>query len=551
MKLTCAICGKELNKTALSPHLREAHNKMPSKEYYDSYMKKEGEGFCRTCGKPTRYLTLFKGYRVYCSNAKCSQQSPEIKQKIKEIRLEKYGEWNKDYKEKYTKTCQEKYGLDSANTNREVKKKKETTRRDHNNGEWYTDYKEKYTKTCQENYGLDSANVDEEVKRKKEETCLKNYGVKNPGQSLKIKQKMRETFLRKRLPLVIQHLRSKDLELLSEYTYSQDTCKLVCKKCSTIFETNFFNIQGGYGRCPKCYPKYGSIAETEIRDYLQNELNLEIEIRDRTLIKPYELDIFIPCKCFAIEYNGIYYHSEKYGKNYKYHLNKLNLCEAQGITLVQIFEDEWMNNRDLVKTRLAQLLGVSKATKIHARKCSISQIKFKQAGEFLDKYHLQGRGENSPINLGAFFNNELIAVMTFNHGSSSKGAKHKHPLIWELNRFCCKCDCTIPGVASKLLTFFKNNQKWKIIYSYADRRWSKGALYCTLGFTLTRISRPNYWYVKGGGKRIHRIHRWGKRKKEHDAKNIPEWLLRLQEGYYRIWDCGNLRFELQNEKALD
>lgn len=542
MKLICGICGKELIKTTLLPHLRTKHNKMQSQEYYDKYLKKEGEGFCLTCGKPTKYITLFKGYRIYCSN-KCAQQSPEIKHKIKGIRLEKYdGKWNKDYKEKYTKTCQENYGSNSANTDEKVKKKKEKTRRDHNNGEWHTDYKEKYTKACQENYGLDSANEDKEVKRKKEETWLKNLGVKNPMHSVEVKQKIRENFLRKRLPVVLDLLQLKELELLHEYEYAHDCCKLLCKKCGKIFETPFYNILQGYGKCPSCYPRSASNGEVEIGQFLEEELKFEIETHNRKFIAPYELDIYIPSKKFAIEYNGIYYHSEKCGKDYKYHLNKLNLCTSQEITLIQIFEDEWAHNSEGVKARLAKLLKVSKAPKIYARKCIIKTIPLNDAVNFLKMYHLQGAGARAPVNLGAFFNDDLISVMTFSHGSPSKGIKITNDLIWELDRFCCNYNYNVLGIASKLLSHFKKNYNWQKIYSYADRRWSTGVLYETLGFTLTRTTHPNYWYVKGGTKRIHR---YAMRKKEYEAKDIPEWALRLKEGYTRVWDCGNLRFELK------
>ena len=99
--------------------------------------------------------------------------------------------------------------------------------------------------------------------RKKEKTWLRTLGVKNPNYSEVVKQRRRENFLRKRLPFVKIILESADLELLTEYTYAQDICKLLCKKCNTVFESCFMNILQGYGRCPKCYPNWRSIAEAE------------------------------------------------------------------------------------------------------------------------------------------------------------------------------------------------------------------------------------------------------------------------------------------------
>jgi len=133
--------------------------------------------------------------------------------------------------------------------------------------------------------------------------------------------------------------------------------------------------------------------------------------------------------------------------------------------------------------------------------------------------------------------------MTFSHGNISKGSK-KTEYVWELSRFCIKIGYHIPGISGKLLSYFKKNFKWKEIFSYADRRWSDGDVYYKLGFNLNSITKPNYWYTKDGTKRIHRFNL---RKKEEEPSNIPEWVLRLQEGYYRIWDCGNLKFSMINK----
>ena len=136
--------------------------------------------------------------------------------------------------------------------------------------------------------------------------------------------------------------------------------------------------------------------------------------------------------------------------------------------------------------------------------------------------------------------------MTFNHGSLAKGVKKKDDLVWELNRFCSNYNYHIPGVAGKLLSFFKKNYEWKTIYSYADRRWSNGNMYYKLGFSLERETPPSYWYVKG----LKRIHRFALRKRLGEPKDIPEWVLRMQEGYARIWDCGTLKFILVKEDSL-
>jgi hypothetical protein len=66
----CKVCGRECaNYLGLSSHLRT--HKITSKEYYDRFLKKEGEGICPVCGKETSFINLREGYHKFCSN-KCA-----------------------------------------------------------------------------------------------------------------------------------------------------------------------------------------------------------------------------------------------------------------------------------------------------------------------------------------------------------------------------------------------------------------------------------------------------------------------------------------------
>jgi len=173
--------------------------------------------------------------------------------------------------------------------------------------------------------------------------------------------------------------------------------------------------------------------------------------------------------------------------------------------------------------------------------CTIKEISTKEKNDFLEQFHIQGP-DVSKVKLGAFYQNQLVAVMTFSHGSLAKGVKHQNPLIWELSRFCTNYNFVISGIASKLLDHFKRNFDWEQIFSYADLRWSSGDLYKKLGFQLSHTTSPNYYYWDG----VRRIHRFNLRKRPDEPKNIPEYILRLKEGYSRVWDCGNLKFVMQH-----
>ena len=88
--------------------------------------------------------------------------------------------------------------------------------------------------------------------------------------------------------------------------------------------------------------------------------------KNRKLLEGKEIDLIIPQLKIAIEYNGLYFHTEDRGKNSTYHLNKTLACKQFGYKLIHIFEDEWMVNKELVKSKLKHILGVSDGIKIGA-----------------------------------------------------------------------------------------------------------------------------------------------------------------------------------------
>ena len=132
---------------------------------------------CPTCGKPL----IFKGiFFKFCSNI-CAQSSDEIKQKIKQTCLEKYGVdsplKSKEIRNKCKLTCLEKYGVD--------------------NPAKLEENKEKVKQTCLKKYGTISTTQCKEIRDKIKQTCLEKYGVDNPAKLEENKEKVKQTCLKK------------------------------------------------------------------------------------------------------------------------------------------------------------------------------------------------------------------------------------------------------------------------------------------------------------------------------------------------------------------
>jgi len=328
--------------------------------------------------------------------------------------------------------------------------------------------------------------------------------------------------------------------LTTVYKTRHDRLEYICKN-GHHNSVNYSKWQVGRGRCPIC--NCGKSApETEIYSFIKENFK-DAKNNVRGIIPPFELDTIIPSKKTAIEYCGLYWHSELKGKDNKYHINKLDRCSKTGYTLITIFEDEWINKKDIVEKRLLYKLGKFAGKKVYARNCTILEIDSKLKDEFLDKYHIQGK-DRSSIKLGAYFEDNLVAVMTFHRGSIAKGSKLKEN-TYELNRFCSDYNYNVVGIASKLFKYFTKNYNPTEIYSYADRRWNTGESYKNLGFKLDSISKPNYWYITGVYKRAHRFN-FRKSELRNKLKifdpNISEWENMKKNKFDRIWDCGNIKF---------
>jgi len=324
----------------------------------------------------------------------------------------------------------------------------------------------------------------------------------------------------------------------------QDFCSL---KCSNQYYSK--QVKEKYKQT--CIEKYGvenhtqkdiqnTLKQNEIYEFIKENYNGEIIVNTKNIISPYELDIYIPEFNFAIEYDGIFFHSigkHNFFKNIdkKYHLMKTELCEDKNIHLFHIFSNEWLNpkKQDIWKSKILIKLHSNKIKKLDARKCIIKEIDYKTSKEFLENNHLQGYTQDK-IRYGLFYNNELVSVMTFGKSRFDKNIEY------ELLRFSSKINHKVIGGASKLLKYFERNYKPKSIISYANRRWSKGNLYEKLGFEFIKNTNPNYFYYKD--RKLYNRLKFQKHKLkdllENFDENKTEYENMLDNNYRIIFDCG-------------
>jgi len=279
----------------------------------------------------------------------------------------------------------------------------------------------------------------------------------------------------------------------------------------------------------------------EIIDFIKDNYNGEILINTRNIIRPYELDIYIPEFNFAIEIDGIYFHSFKKGDKINKNIHKLkcDLCNEKNIHLFRILDIEWNDKvkKDIWKSKILYKLKLLK-NRIYARNCIIKEIDSKISKKFLNENHLQGY-VNSSIKYGLFYNNELVSVMTF-------GKSRFKNEEYELLRFSNKKYYNIVGGFSKLLKHFLNKYNFEII-TYGNRRWVDSNNVYNKFFKKEYITKPNFYYIIKN-KMYHRM-----TFQKHKIKNLPDYNENLSSidnmlnfGAYIYYDCGNIKYKLTN-----
>lgn len=322
-----------------------------------------------------------------------------------------------------------------------------------------------------------------------------------------------------------------------EYISMRDKVEIICKKHGSFLQYPFDHING-HG-CPKC-GFIVSKSEDEIYHFISQYIGENEIIRhDRNILEGKEIDIYIPKLKIGIEYNGLLWHCENF-KDKNYHLDKLNYANSKGVKLIQIFEDEYNQNKDIVLNKILHLLGLCEnKPRIIARKCEIKSIDKTQTKIFLNKNHIQGVGKCS-FSYGCFYKDKLIGIMSFTEFKDKK---------YELVRFATDIDYVCCGIGGKLFKHFIRKHNPSEVKTFADRRWTINRecnFYTKIGFIEDKILKPEYRYVKISNPRT-RIHKFNFRKKMlHKKYNLPmsmsENEMVKEIGYGKIYDCGLIRY---------
>jgi len=291
---------------------------------------------CPTCKKP--FTCKRWKQKIYCSKT-CACNSPEIKDKnrkgIKKTFQKKYGchpMQIKQTRDNLKNSLQEKYGVDHYSQ--------------------LPTWKSEVKTTLKQRYGDENYNNQEQFKK----TCLIKYGVDNPMKNVSVRNDSLETRKKIHFDYIVDFAIQKGFSpqfSFKDYKgyHYENKYKFICNTCKSLFETDIYLLDHIF--CEKCTPLLKRTGENTLYEFITDELKgLIVKRRDRTILNKSELDFYIPHLNLAIEYNGLYWHSENNGILKPYHLNKTKCCLFKRIALIHIFENEWLHNQEIVKSIL-------------------------------------------------------------------------------------------------------------------------------------------------------------------------------------------------------
>lgn len=253
--------------------------------------------------------------------------------------------------------------------------------------------------------------------------------------------------------------------------------------------------------CPKCSNQM-SIAEEEIVNFLKSILpNKTIERRNRILIAPQEVDILIPQKKVAIEFNGLIWHSDKFNTDKKYHLKKTNECKNKGINLIHIFEDEWIFHKDAIKANLQRLLSVSSTT-INANDCIIKTVSPKEAKAFISENNIESY-HPSTYRYGLYYNDKLVMML---------GVKKE-----TITNYAIKNGYSVTDGLQCLINHISAMHNLSNLIVYVNKRWNNSSELTSIGFKYVKDANPTFYYIDGKHRTLHKPN---------------------NDKVYKIYDCG-------------
>lgn len=321
-----------------------------------------------------------------------------------------------------------------------------------------------------------------------------------------------------------------------KYDSIMQNVDIVCPKHGKFRQIAHNHLNGSV--CPECQKTINQ-DHARIHELLASLTNCEIINNYRGF--GLEVDLWIPELHVGFEYHGEYWHSshntqtDRRLKNL--HARKVDMSIQNGFRMYQIFSGD---NRLVWESIIKNVF--KKNNRIFARKCCVSLLDSSQEKVFFAENHLQGY-VGSSVCYGLILDGQIVCAMSFIKKSG----------YWEIQRLASLLNITVVGGASRLFSRFIKDRSPSRIITFADRRYSIGDVYRKLGFKFLYHTNPNYCYIRNKLKFSRQ--KCQKKKLERllgDSfdSDLTEHENMFRSGFRRLWDAGNLKFEMKLDQDI-
>lgn len=478
-------------------------------------------------GNRRRFISLVDGYAKGCDrNCHCTRQSrsKSVSLSKKKATAEQIAAANNKRRQTILAASGGKY----CNNGQSPKAKE-------NHKKFYSDpvkvraITEKQRKDCQEQYGVDWHAKRPEVRKRIKRTCAERHGFENPMQNKEIAKRSSQERRKNRSPEDIQAnfprfkqrlkekfhieilLEQKDFVGVTDKRYHN----FRCLECGNQFTKRIH--YGEHLTCRVCHPvikTFMSNEERAVKDLASSFTDSIVRQSDKSTINPYEIDIVFPELGIAIDYGGLYWHSEvSREKRPLYHMHKTNRAMRKGYRLLTIFSDEWKLNKRMVEHQLKVILSKNE---IDATKCVIEEMDTDFVNEVHSDYNPNGAAQDRGISFGIYHGGDLVSVLTVVDGIVER-----------------KTDFTrLNGVYQNFAAEIKNHLGLEKLTVIGDRRWESPPK----GVESIRFKKPLPYCVESYENRL--------LMEEVTGNNYTHIDEVVAMGYDRIWDCGWFEYDL-------
>lgn len=544
-EINCPFCDfKSRQEPRFYKHLETLHDVSDMETcYFERVLNLKSPPTCECsseCNEPLKWWGWMKGYpskyvrghnaRVYTVFSDPLVAKANAKKRIESNKQGKWNAWNKGL----TKETDERVAQSAQNISRTnqrkmaegddlnwrkkypkkaklvAKKQSETLRKTYKNG--YSNWNAGKTKETDKRLAISAKKISESYKRRE------------IGRRLSVKE------------VIARIAKFPDFEFIGSHDdyrrYDNQRLPFKCLICDEIQMKSLAMLENS-PICFNCHPTE-SVCQLEVYDFVK-ELDETTNLSDREIISPKEIDVLVPNK-LAIEYDGLWYHSERIKKDKDYAKKKMKMCRALDIPYFVVYSDEWREKRPIVESMIRHRLGKS-SIRLGARKCELIDVESRERKVFFDANHLEG-DTSAKHAIGLKYDGELVAVMSFR---TPKIKKYREDEYIELARFAVRLDTSVSGATSRLVRAAKHwadKQGYKGLMTYVDMRVGDGKGYLNAGFKNIGETVNRFWWTDF----INRFDRF--RFRADKSRGMTEKQVAEEAGVFKIFGCPNLIFTM-------